>query len=265
MQRRYSNPIGLSGCLSVCTYAALPLLFAVTIGIPTVARATDSILPGFHFKYVATDQELSAVLARFARKQRLRLSLDGVVSGRVSGRFDLPPQRFLTLLADRYHFTWSVAGDRLIVVGSTAPAGTLAASPVTGISATADRLTTSIQNDTAAMPFAVQSGAASRSTQISPNLPAQADPALTPLQIWTATPADKTLQNALARWSIAAGWQLLWELPQDYSIEATASINGSFEDAVTVVAHSLQTSDAPISAIFFDGNRVLRIVAKGAQ
>ena len=79
---------------------------------------------------------------------------------------------------------------------------------------------------------------------------------------WDVTPADKTLKAALTRWAEAAGWQLVWELPIDYAVSARTDIKGSFTDAVETVARSMATADTSMKAIFYEGNRVLRIVAR---
>lgn len=79
---------------------------------------------------------------------------------------------------------------------------------------------------------------------------------------WDVTPADKTLKDALTRWATAAGWQLVWELPVDYAVSARTEIKGGFTDAVEKVARSMATADTPMKAIFYEGNRVLRIVAQ---
>jgi hypothetical protein len=79
---------------------------------------------------------------------------------------------------------------------------------------------------------------------------------------WDVTPADKTLKAALARWAASAGWQLVWELPVDYAVSARTEIKGGFTDAVETIARSMATADTPMKAIFYEGNRVLRIVAR---
>lgn len=79
---------------------------------------------------------------------------------------------------------------------------------------------------------------------------------------WEVTPADKTLKAALTRWAEAAGWQLVWELPVDYAVSARTEIKGNFTTAVETVAASMATADMPMKAIFYEGNRVLRIVAR---
>jgi hypothetical protein len=76
---------------------------------------------------------------------------------------------------------------------------------------------------------------------------------------------DKTLNAALSRWAASAGWQLVWELTVDYAVDTQTSIPGTFEDAVTAVVKSMDAAEMPMQAIFYKGNRVLRIVSKGAK
>lgn len=82
---------------------------------------------------------------------------------------------------------------------------------------------------------------------------------------WDIKAMDRTLNAALARWAYVAGWQLLWEVPIDYAVEADTSIGGTFEQAVETVTQSMAGAEIPLKAVFYQGNRVLRIVAKGAE
>jgi hypothetical protein len=82
---------------------------------------------------------------------------------------------------------------------------------------------------------------------------------------WEIVLSDKTLNAAIARWTLAAGWQLSWELPVDYAVDAHTTIPGSFEDAVEIVVKSMETAEIPMNAIFYKGNKVLRIVPKGMK
>lgn len=86
-----------------------------------------------------------------------------------------------------------------------------------------------------------------------------------PAPEWELAPSDKTLNAALSRWAEQAGWQLLWEFPHDYEIDARSTVPGTFEEAVDAVARSIDTAEAPMRAIFYKGNKVLRIVAKGRE
>jgi len=84
-------------------------------------------------------------------------------------------------------------------------------------------------------------------------------------QVWEISPTDKTLNAALARWTAIAGWQLSWELPVDYSVEVKTVVPGNFEEAVELVTKSMDTAEIPMKAIFYSGNKVLRIVQKGTK
>jgi hypothetical protein len=82
---------------------------------------------------------------------------------------------------------------------------------------------------------------------------------------WSLNERDRTLKAALERWAYDAGWRLLWELGVDYRIDAAASIEGTFEEAVGAVMKNMEHADVPPKAIFYRGNGVLRVVARGTQ
>jgi len=93
-----------------------------------------------------------------------------------------------------------------------------------------------------------------------------ATPVAAPLgRDWEIFVADKTLNATLARWAASTGWQLLWELPVDYAVEANTRLHGTFEEAVAVVARSMESAQIPMKAVFYQGNKVLRITAKGSE
>ncbi|ADJ62325.1 toxin co-regulated pilus biosynthesis Q family protein [Herbaspirillum seropedicae] len=112
-----------------------------------------------------------------------------------------------------------------------------------------------------------------------PSTAASALPAATPLPVapaavgiaasatrdWEIIVSDKTLNATMARWAAAAGWQLLWELPVDYAVEARTRVSGTFEEAVSIVARSMEGAEIPMKAVFYQGNKVLRIIAKGSE
>ena len=82
---------------------------------------------------------------------------------------------------------------------------------------------------------------------------------------WHIALNDRTLNGALSRWAALAGWQLLWEMPVDYAVQANTTIPGKFEEAVALVVISMESAEIPMKAAFYEGNKVLRITAKGAQ
>lgn len=81
---------------------------------------------------------------------------------------------------------------------------------------------------------------------------------------WTITLADKSIRALLERWCREAGYQPLWEVTVDLEINATATITGTFEDAINSVLTSLSTSNYPIEALIYD-NRVVRVVKHVAR
>jgi len=83
-----------------------------------------------------------------------------------------------------------------------------------------------------------------------------------PQPAWKLTPADVTVKTALARWAKQAGWQMSWEMPngEDFRFDQSVTYTGTFETAVKQLAISLKTSQLPIKAIFYRGNRVVRVV-----
>ena len=85
-----------------------------------------------------------------------------------------------------------------------------------------------------------------------------------PVHTWRLELSDHTVKTALTRWAKEAGWQLVWDAPVDFGIDASATVTGSFEDALQSVVQALQKTETPIQAILYRGNKVLRIVAKGA-
>jgi len=82
---------------------------------------------------------------------------------------------------------------------------------------------------------------------------------------WELSERDKTLKGVVERWAQNAGWRAFWELDVDYPIAATASIDGSFEEAVSAVVRSMDHADVPLKAIFYRGNQVLRMVPRGME
>lgn len=81
---------------------------------------------------------------------------------------------------------------------------------------------------------------------------------------WDVRASDGTIRGVLSRWANTAGWQLVWDAPVDFSIDAQATLRGSFEDALQALVASLGRTSAPIQAILYRGNHVLRVVAQGA-
>lgn len=77
--------------------------------------------------------------------------------------------------------------------------------------------------------------------------------------VWAITPG-KRLSETLEQWGKEAGWQsVVWEAP-DMVAEMGASFDGTFEEAVTHAMESLARSGTHLKAVFYSGNRVVRIM-----
>jgi Toxin co-regulated pilus biosynthesis protein Q len=85
-----------------------------------------------------------------------------------------------------------------------------------------------------------------------------------PVTEWKLNLADGTVRTVLARWATEAGWQFIWEVPTDFAVDASATIHGSFEDALNAVVDALSGAQVPIQVVLYKGNHVMRVVAKGA-
>lgn len=94
--------------------------------------------------------------------------------------------------------------------------------------------------------------------------PLPAAPPPEPVRQWHLSLADHTVKTALTRWAKEDGWQLVWDVPLDFGVDADATVTGTFEQALQAVVDALKKSETPIQAILYRGNKVLRIVAKGA-
>ncbi|WP_346778980.1 TcpQ domain-containing protein [Burkholderia sp. Ac-20384] len=82
---------------------------------------------------------------------------------------------------------------------------------------------------------------------------------------WVLRMSDGSVRRSVARWASEAGWQFIWDVPTDFVIDATATIHGSFSDALRQVSEAMSSSQVPIQMILYTRNRVLRVVAKGAS
>jgi len=232
------------------------------------ANASDIPWPKARFQYVALKKDLRELLREFSKSQDITLSLADGIEGSVSGSFDLPPQALLDLLATNHHFSWHYDGTMLYITPSKEASDT-------GIQLRSDRgdyLYTRLQgigksdvrysrtaetDNTIAIPSAA--------THVQGNDAKEGANTSEAARDWIIESTDKTLNSTFSRWAATAGWQLLWELPVDYSIDARTTIHGTFAEAVESVAKSMGKTASPMKAIFYSGNKVLRIVAREAQ
>lgn len=221
------------------------LACAVLAVAPAMAQAS---WPKDKFDYVAQKQDLRQVLRDFASDMHVQLDLADDIDGRVTGKFDMPPPVLLDLLGAYHHFVWYFDGS-VLYVGSSKPG----APKIRLRSKTAD----------ASPPVTPPPGPATERYLQTP--PVAAAPPPPPAAHWDIRLEDGTLSATLTRWAGDAGWQLLWEMPVDFQVDASSEVEGTFEQAVGMVATSLGSAKTPMQVVFYRGNHVVRIVAKGNQ
>ncbi|HTH62227.1 MAG TPA: type II/III secretion system family protein [Paraburkholderia sp.] len=100
--------------------AAAGVLLAAAAGIacaPVLAAPVN--WNGERFAYATNGSSVADTLRTFAAGQHLALRISGTLGGEVSGRFAMPPQRFLDMLCATYGLVWYFDGAVLRV----SPAG----------------------------------------------------------------------------------------------------------------------------------------------
>ncbi|RZS86520.1 TcpQ domain-containing protein [Pigmentiphaga kullae] len=79
---------------------------------------------------------------------------------------------------------------------------------------------------------------------------------------YDATPADRTMRQALRRWATAAGWTFEpehWTVDVDIPLAGSANLGSDFKTAVRELLASTELSAHPLQPCFYS-NRVLRVV-----
>lgn len=84
---------------------------------------------------------------------------------------------------------------------------------------------------------------------------------------FAVSPADRSIREALARWSRDSGWvhePIHWTLDRDFPVAAAAGpelFGGEFKTAVRVLLSSTELTDRPVQPCFYT-NRVVRVIPK---
>jgi hypothetical protein len=132
------------------------------------------------------------------------------------------------------------------------------------VAAATQPATTAPAASVAATPRAAPAPAAVEPSTDAASDPLPAPSPAEPVRAWHLSVSDHTVKTALARWAKEDGWQLVWDVPIDFGVDADATVHGTFEQALQAVVDALKKSETPIQAVMYRGNKVLRIVAKGA-
>lgn len=143
-----------------------------------------------------------------------------------------------------------------------------AASSATAAAATNDAAPPVVAAAAPAAASSPQPAAANASGAPAPLSPASTVAASAPpaeATVWQMRTSDGSVRNALSRWADEAGWQFIWDVPTDFTIDATATIHGTLEEALHRVVEALSHSQVPIQVVLYKGNHVLRVIPKGAS
>jgi len=83
-----------------------------------------------------------------------------------------------------------------------------------------------------------------------------------PIPTWKVGMNDRSIRQALAGWSKAAGWTFEaehWAVPVDIPITAGASFSGDFKTATRQLIGTTELGDTPLQPCFYT-NKVVRVV-----
>lgn len=80
---------------------------------------------------------------------------------------------------------------------------------------------------------------------------------------WQLNASAGNLRLELARWCKQAGYQYIWEVPEELEFAMDRSYQGSFEDAILELKGDLQASSYPLVPLLYSKNKVLRMVKTG--
>lgn len=88
------------------------------------------------------------------------------------------------------------------------------------------------------------------------------EPAAT-VRLFSVSPADQTMRQALERWASLAGWTFgaeHWAVDVDIPLVGVASFEADFKTAVRELLAATELGDRPLQPCFYS-NRVIRVVA----
>lgn len=75
---------------------------------------------------------------------------------------------------------------------------------------------------------------------------------------WVAL-SGSTFKETLAGWASSTGWSVVWDLPVDYTIRASASFGGDFEQAVLSLSDAIYDHNPSFLVTLYRGNRVVHV------
>lgn len=74
---------------------------------------------------------------------------------------------------------------------------------------------------------------------------------------WQYSPNDKFISTTLSRWAKQANYQLVWQTSNDFAVQSSGSLGGSYKAAVNEVLKSFRNTDHPLKALWYQNNVVV--------
>lgn len=96
-------------------------------------------------------------------------------------------------------------------------------------------------------------------TVIETNSEAQSPAVGNRVPVWSINSGER-ISSAFSRWISDAGWNSLFWEASEFTAELSVDIEGDFMDAVEKILTSLRLQGHQIKAVFYGGNKVIRIV-----
>ena len=108
----------------------------------------------------------------------------------------------------------------------------------------------------AALVFALL---ASNATAGPDNVPAEgAHVEVSQNEVW-AVLSGGSLKSTIEGWARVSGWTVVWDNPVDYRIRASATFQGTFEEAVARLVDAIHQASPELTVTLYRGNRVLHV------
>lgn len=82
--------------------------------------------------------------------------------------------------------------------------------------------------------------------------------------LFSISPKDTNLRNALDRWLQQQGYQLAWRIDDDLPLEFNASFSGDFTSVLRQVMLATNNMRTP-ARVCRHSNRVIRVIARAAS
>ena len=74
---------------------------------------------------------------------------------------------------------------------------------------------------------------------------------------WNYDLSDKKISTTLNKWAKQANYQLIWKSQDDFEVQTSGTIHGSFKEAINEVLRSFKNTETPLKANWYPNNVVV--------